>query len=108
MFALESPDEVQGATVEVDVGPAEPEQLAFPHPGRKPDHVQRLQPVPLDGLEEPPRLCRREGDELVVVLRRGCDQVGDVARSEASAVRVLERVVRDSVKLEGCGGGDRP
>ena len=89
--------------VQVDVCPAKPEQLALPHPGREPDHVQRLEPITRDGLQEPPRLLRREGDELVRFLERRRDQAGEVARGEAPAVRVLERVIQDPVELEhGC------
>ncbi|HZD71955.1 MAG TPA: hypothetical protein VFA45_24480 [Actinomycetes bacterium] len=104
--SLEPPGQVQRALVEVDVGPAEAEQLALPHPGRQGDDVERLEPIALDGLQEPPRLLWREGDELVVGLDRGRHQVGDVARREALTMRVLERVMQDPVKLEDRGRGE--
>jgi len=52
---LQPPDEVKCAGVEVDIGPSEPEQLTFTHPGSEREDVQRLQPVTLDRIQEAPR-----------------------------------------------------
>jgi len=51
-LGLEPLDQVEGASAKVDVGPAQPEQLALAHPGGDHQDVERFEPVALDGLEE--------------------------------------------------------
>ncbi len=45
---LEPPGQVQRALVEVDIRPAEAEQLALPHASGERDGVERLEPFALD------------------------------------------------------------
>jgi hypothetical protein len=85
---LELLDEVQRASGEVDVGPPEPEQLPFAHPGGEGEDVEGFQPVALDHVQEVSRLVGGEGDEVMAGLARWRDQFGGVAGDKVPAHRV--------------------
>jgi hypothetical protein len=69
--------------VEIDVGPAQPEQLALAHAGGDRQDVERLQPVAVHGLQEGSCLVGGENAELVAGPSRWGDQFGDVAWDQA-------------------------
>ena len=90
---------MQRASGEVDIGPSQPEQLPFAHPGGEGQDVQRLQPVTPDRLQEASCLVRGEGDEGMAGLARWGDELRGVAGDQVSAHCVPQGVVQDPVQL---------
>jgi hypothetical protein len=67
-LGLELAHKAKRAGLEVDIGPAQSEQLALPHPGGDRQDVEGLQPVAVDGSEEGAGLVSREDPEVVASL----------------------------------------
>jgi hypothetical protein len=95
--SLEGLDGFELAAVEIDVFPAEAEQLAAAEAEEQRQHVERAQPVRMSRLQD--RLRLRCGQAAVHhVLRDGdLDQPGRVARDDLLPDGAFQRIPQDGV-----------
>jgi hypothetical protein len=91
--------DLQRAGVDVDITPAETEQLALPHAGGDREDVQSFQSVAGGGIEECARLLSRQRRDLEVAVAGRIDEVGDVAMDQSPANGVRERFVDQGVDV---------
>jgi hypothetical protein len=98
----EPPVEVQALLGEVDVGPAEPEDLVAAHPGHRSEPEDGEEPVPDCGAHKQSELvvgqCHAFDALQRVLLGGACDD-RDVTGHKPSTVRVGERATDDEVDL---------
>ena len=92
------------AAREVEVGPAEGDELAAAHAGQGEEAEHRSVAVAVDRLEEAGQLARRPDGHLRRSgtsgrQRRGARQAGDVAGHDAGALGVVEQLVERGVDV---------
>jgi hypothetical protein len=92
-------------SVQVDVGPAQPEQLAATHAGGRGQQPRRVLAVAFDVGEEGAELPRRPDLELSRLRLRRVSGVGHVAHDVAPAHRVPERPVDQDMDIPDRLGG---
>lgn len=77
------------ASAEINVGPAQAEQLATPRAERQGDHEEGVQPVAAGGGEEGARLGIGPWLDLIVVRGRRLDESGELRAINSSRMSSL-------------------
>ena len=77
--------------LEVDIDPAEPEQLRPSHPCERRQAEQRVESVVSDMVEEPSQLVGRPHSHLLGLALRAVDVIGGVMRDQPLTNRPGER-----------------
>ena len=92
--------------VEVDVIPAQREQLPLAEPRRQRRHPQRAKAVLRCSFDEPAGMLRCQRLDLVARHPRRVDQLGHVARDEPPSLRHPERPAEHGVEVLDAPGGE--
>ena len=88
---------------QVDIPPAQREQLALAHTRGHGEDVEGLQAIVSDRVQQRPDLARVEGPHLVVGAPRWLHQRSRVAGDEPPARCLTERLVEDFVQMADGG-----
>ena len=85
----------EGAGVEIDIVPREPQELTLSETGADGSQVERLETVPFDGAEERPDLAGIEWMDRAPGHARRLGELGHVARHKPPALGLPERLSGD-------------
>ena len=89
----------EGATLKIDVGPAQPKDLALAEPDPKGDEVEGFEPIPHDRGNERPDLFDREGRDAPAWDPRRSGKAGDVAGDEIGPLGMRKSPTEDAAKV---------
>jgi hypothetical protein len=95
------------ASLEIDIGPAQAEDLTLPEPDTEGDQVERLEPIAGDRGDERSDLLDRERRDPPPWDARRPGKTGDVAGDEIGPLGVAKRPTQDAPQVPTVRG-DRP
>ena len=86
----------KGATLKIDVGPTQPEDLALPEADPEGHEIERLESVASDRSDERADLLHRERRDPAARDAGRSGEAGDIAGDEIGPLRMAEGPAQDA------------